>query len=130
MIQQAKIKVLRSWLAGLAAMLILDLLWLGIVAAEFYAAQLGDLLGQPRWPVVAVFYLFYVSALVYLAVQPSATVKAAALAGAKLGAFAYTTYELTNWALLASWPASLVAVDIIWGILLTATVAAAAKWAE
>lgn len=128
--QQTKIGILRPWLAGLATMLILDLLWLGVVAADFYAAQLGDLLGQPRWPVVVVFYLFYVGALVHLAVQPSANVKAAALAGAKLGAFAYATYELTNWALLAAWPAALVALDIAWGILLTATVAAVAKWAE
>jgi uncharacterized membrane protein len=39
---------------------------------------------------------------------------------------AYMTYELTNYALIKDWPARIVAIDIVWGVVLTAGTAAAA----
>jgi uncharacterized membrane protein len=45
--------------------------------------------------------------------------------GAVVGALAYGTYTLTNYAILTNWTPGLVYTDIVWGALLTAVVAAA-----
>ena len=45
--------------------------------------------------------------------------------GALFGFFAYATYDLTNFATLRDWPASITAVDAGWGTLVTGVSAAA-----
>jgi uncharacterized membrane protein len=113
-------------LATAAVMLGLDLAWLGILAADFYAQALGPLRREPvYWPAALLFYALYVAATVGLAVVPAQHSRGAAGRGALLGLVAYATYELTNWAVLRDWPALLVPVDILWGMGLTATTAAA-----
>ncbi len=42
--------------------------------------------------------------------------------GALFGFFCYATFELTALAVLKDWPIGIVAIDIIWGIILTAVV--------
>ncbi|MEB3328402.1 MAG: DUF2177 family protein [Candidatus Sericytochromatia bacterium] len=111
-------------LAVALTMVCLDLVWLGAVARPFYAAQLGPLLAAPALaPVAAGFYLFYVGVILIQAVGPATSPGDAAARGAWLGLVAYGTYELTNWAVIAGWPALLVPVDLGWGIALTATAA-------
>lgn len=111
-----------------ALMTALDLLWLGVIARDFYVRSLQNLMRtETNWPAAAMFYLFYITAITMLAVIPSASTTDAAKRGAMLGGVAYGTYELTNWAVLANWPALLVPVDIAWGILLTAAASAAGR---
>ncbi len=113
-------------LAVAGTMLALDLTWLNIIAKSFYAAQLGPLMASPVQPVAAAcFYVMYVGAVVVHAVRPATSTREAATRGAGLGVVAYATYDLTNWAVIAGWPAMLVPVDLAWGVILT-TVAACA----
>ncbi len=112
-------------------MLVLDLLWLGVIAQEIYWSALGDLVRPTAyWPAALLFYAMYVTAIVVHAVLPSATPSTAARRGAAMGFFAYATYELTNWAVLSDWPAVLVPIDVTWGVVLTGLAAAAGKLAE
>ena len=106
--------------ATAGTMMILDLLWLGAIARDFYDAALGPL-KRPAvlWPAAALFYVFYVAAIVRLVVVPSRGSREAAKRGAVLGLVCYGTYELTNWAVIAGWPALLVPVDLAWGVFLT-----------
>ena len=118
-------------LATAAAMLVLDLAWLGVVARGLYLSALGPLMRpEAYWPAAALFYAFYVTVIVVWAVLDTASVQAAARRGAALGFVAYSTYELTNWAVLRDWPAWIVPVDIAWGIVLTAVAALAGKLAQ
>ena len=118
-------------LATAVTMLALDLTWLGIVAQKYYAEALGPLgREQPVLLAAALFYAMYLAAIVFHAVLPAQGVAEAARRGAGLGLVAYATYELTNWAVLRGWPARLVPVDIAWGVVLTATSAAAGYWAN
>ena len=52
--------------------------------------------------------------------------------GSTFGFFTYATYDLTNLATLKNWSIKVVLVDIIWGMFLCGSVAAAAfqigKW--
>lgn len=106
----------------------LDALWLGYVARGFYVSRLGDLmLDQPRFGVAALFYLFYVAGVVWFAILPNlgtGGLMAAALSGAALGFIAYGTYDATNLATLRGYSVSLALVDLVWGMVLTATAAA------
>ncbi len=108
-----------------AATLVLDLTWLGVVAADLYARHLGPLMARPvNVTAAALFYVMYVGAVVVHAVRPAGSARDAALRGAGLGFVAYATYELTNWAVIAGWPSALVPIDLVWGVVLTATAAA------
>jgi uncharacterized membrane protein len=107
-----------------AVFLVLDLLWLGVIARDFYHGQIGPLLRQPFNPAAAaVFYLLYLGGVLFFAMAPALaaqSLKTAALYGALLGLFAYGTYDLTNLATLKGWTVPLVVADMLWGALLTA----------
>lgn len=122
---------MKHWLiaygAALVVFLIVDLLWLGVVARGFYVEQLGRLLrpDTQRLP-AALFYFGFVAALVFLAVRPGDpdwTLVQTAIHGAVIGLLAYGTYDLTNWATLRDWPVTMSIVDMLWGTALSATVA-------
>lgn len=108
----------------------LDMLWLGLVAKNFYRSKLGHLMAENVvWPAAIVFYLLYIAGIVYFAVNPALKAgnwQLALLNGALLGGLCYATYDLTNMATLSKWPWEVVVVDILWGIVLTATVSVVA----
>lgn len=117
--------------AVVAVMVVLDLVWLGVVARPFYDEALGALKRDPvHLPAAALFYVMYVAAIVLHAVRPAESPREAFRRGAGLGFVAYATYELTNWAVIRGWPAVLVPVDTLWGVALTASAAWAGRWAS
>ena len=106
-------------------LLILDLAFLGGVARAYYDSSLGPLRrAQVHAGAAALFYVMYLAFVLTVCILPSTSPRQAARRGAALGLLAYATYELTNWAVIAGWPARLVPVDIAWGVTLTA----AAGW--
>lgn len=119
--------VIVAYVAAVVAFLVIDGLWLGVVARRFYASRLGDLLRRPiRVAPAALFYLCYAAGLVFLAVRPSQTdvaLASVALHGAAVGFLAYGTYDMTNLSTLRGWPLSVSVVDLIWGTALSAGVA-------
>ena len=111
-------------------LLVLDAVWLVTVASPLYRSELGSGIAEsPDLLAGALFYLLYVAALTYFAVLPGVDAESwrrAAGNGAFLGLTAYGTWALTNKAVLADWPVSLVPVDMAWGALLSAVSAVAA----
>ena len=84
------------------------------------------MLEKPNLAVAALFYLFYVLAVVILAVNPALEKQQwilAAFYGGLLGLAAYGTYDITNLATLKGWSVKMTIVDIVWGTVLTASVA-------
>lgn len=125
---QTQPRRLLSFAATALAFTFLDLLWLGVIARDFYAKALGPLMRSPAyWPAALTFYLFYLVCVWWWAVDSAADVGAAAKRGAAMGGFSYGVYELTNWAVINGWPGYLVPVDWVWGIVLTGACAAAGK---
>ncbi|MCH1569755.1 MAG: DUF2177 family protein [Longimicrobiales bacterium] len=116
--------------------LVIDFVWLTVVAQNFYQKHLGSLLrDDPIVAAAAVFYLLYlVGVLVFVvlpALQAESFVRAVAL-GALFGLIAYATFDLTCYALFQGFPVIVVAVDLVWGAVLTASVSAigyaAGRW--
>ncbi|MBP9749212.1 MAG: DUF2177 family protein [Candidatus Pacebacteria bacterium] len=110
---------------------IVDILWIGLVASKFYQSQLGYLLGPVNWTAAIVFYLLYIIGILFFAVHPAllaGSLGKAVLYGALFGFFAYATYDLTNLATIKDWPLLVTMVDLVWGTVLTASVAAASYY--
>ena len=122
-----------SYGAALAVICILDFLWLGFVARDFYRGQVGALLlERPRWGAAALFYVLYAGATLLFAVAPAQDhggVVRALVQGALLGLVCYGTYDLSNLATLKGWTHAMAAVDILWGVAVTAAAAAAGYFA-
>lgn len=120
-------KYLYAYGIALVLFLILDAIWLGIVARSFYASRIGDLLlDQPRWGVAAVFYAIYVVGIVYFAVTTGMAAQSAAVAatnGALFGFFAYLTYNATNLSVMKGYDPLVAVVDTAWGTAVGAIVA-------
>jgi uncharacterized membrane protein len=115
------------WLLTVPVFLLIDLVWLGFVARDFYRSQIGSLMADPIvWWAAILFYLFSIAGIVFFAVMPAidagSWTKALTL-GAAFGFFTYMTYDLTNLATLQGWSVRLTVVDIAWGTVLCATVA-------
>lgn len=129
---------LKLYAACTAVFFALDIAWLGFVAKGFYQRQMGHLLAdQTKWGAAIAFYLIYVAAIVVLCVLPAVEKQSAmrALAlGAVFGLAAYAAFDLTSLALLKGFPGGVVPVDLLWGVVLTASVSAAgyhaARWLQ
>ena len=70
--------------------------------------------------------MIFILGILVFAVYPainSDSLQKAILLGAFFGFVAYATYDLTNLATLKDWPVKLVVVDLIWGTVLSGTVA-------
>ena len=120
---------LKVYAVSTVAFFAIDMLWLGIVARGFYRRQLGGLLAdEVNWAAAIAFYLLYIAGIVSFVTLPAAragSLSRALATGAFFGLVAYATYDLTNLATLKGWPIGVTMVDICWGMVLTASVAAA-----
>ena len=114
----------------------IDLLWLGLIAKNMYNKLLGHLLAeQVNWPAAIIFYLLFIIGILIFAVLPAIekeSLQHAIIYGVLFGFFTYATYDLTNLATLKDWPTKVVWIDILWGMVLTGSVATAGyyifKW--
>ncbi|QQS19909.1 DUF2177 family protein [Candidatus Saccharibacteria bacterium] len=106
---------------------VLDYIWLGTVAKTFYRSQIGKLLlDKPNMTAAVLFYIIYVVGVVTFVISPAlekGSLTHALTRGALFGFVAYATYDLTNLATIKGFTTKVVVVDLLWGALLTATVA-------
>ena len=120
-------RYLVAYLAALVVFLVIDSLWLGVIAADFYQERLGPFMTGPVMvPAAVAFYLLYLVGVVVFAIAPAlgtGTWKTALLHGSLFGLIAYATFDLTNLAILPGWPLSVALVDMVWGGVLTGTTA-------
>lgn len=121
---------LKPYLAALLVVGLLDALWLGWLARDFYREAIGaQLVEQVRWVPALLFYVGFPAALVALAVYPAGQPLAMQVARAALvGLVAYGVYDLTNLATLRHWPLRLALADTAWGTLVSTAAGAAAAW--
>jgi len=118
------------------AFLVIDMIWLGIVARGFYREQIGFLLApSPNWIAAFAFYLLFIAGVLVFVVLPgleAESIRAALWRGALFGLITYATYDLTNLATVKDWPLLVTFVDLAWGSVLSASVAAigyaAGRW--
>lgn len=113
--------MLRHFGIALAALVVLDGLWLGLVMKDFYRTSLASIARMkdggldPIWPVAALVYPVIAAGLaVFVLARAKTPVEALAL-GALFGALTYAVYDLTNHATLRDWRPIMTVIDICWG---------------
>jgi uncharacterized membrane protein len=106
--------------------LVVDLVWLSLVAPGLYEYFLGDLLAEdPNVAAAVLFYAIFVAGLVYFVIAPAVeeqSPRTALVRGAAFGLVTYATWDLTSLAVIEGFPAGVVPIDMAWGTFLAATV--------
>lgn len=118
------------YLVIFVTMLVVDMIWLRLIAVSVYEQGMGDLLAEsPNLVAAAAFYLLFPVGLLVFGVVPAETssIWKAAGMGALFGFFAYATYDLTNLAVVKNWPLGLSLLDMAWGTLVSGMSTAAGK---
>jgi uncharacterized membrane protein len=117
---------LKLYAVAFATFIVVDLLWLGVIARGFYQAQLGHLMkSNVNWAAAIAFYLVFVAGIVLLVVWPALERQSFVqllLLGALFGLVTYAAYDLTNLATLEGFPVTVAVVDLLWGMVLCTTV--------
>ena len=116
-----------TYLITLLIFFAIDLVWLAVIAKNFYRQHIGHLMSADvNWPAALLFYTVYIGGIVFFAIKPAFEAGSASRAlayGAFFGFIAYATYDLTNQATMKNWPVLVTVIDLAWGTVLTATVA-------
>ena len=119
---------IKLFLIALPVFFVIDIIWLVLVARKFYNNQIGFLMRPDvNWYAAIIFYLLFISGLVVFVITPALekhSLVHALLFGALFGLITYATYDLTNLATLKGWPITVTIVDLIWGMVLSASVSA------
>jgi len=91
---------LKLYFIALPVFFAIDMVWLGLVAKNFYAKYLGFLMTpNVNWVAALVFYLLFIVGLVLFVISPALEKQSwthALFMGALFGLISYATYDLTN----------------------------------
>jgi uncharacterized membrane protein len=114
---------IKMYIIAFIIFLVIDAIWLGLVAPKFYRAQIGHLMAErPNLIAALVFYLVFIVGVVYFVINPAIEAQSltkAVVAGLLFGFVTYATYDLTNLATLKDWPITVTIVDLAWGSFLS-----------
>lgn len=124
----------KLYAVAFVSFMVIDLIWLGVVARSFYRNQLGHLMrADVNWGAAVAFYLVFVLGIVVLVVRPAIereSLASALLLGALFGLVTYAAYDLTNLATLEGFPVRMVVVDLVWGMALCTAISGITYWAS
>jgi uncharacterized membrane protein len=113
--------MVKQFVVALVAFVVLDGIWLGVVAADFYRrslapiARMADGRLAPIWPIAALVYPVMALGVSIFVLGLAASPREAVQLGALLGAITFAVYDLTNHSTLREWRAAMTIVDIGWG---------------
>lgn len=116
----------KLFLIALPVFFAIDMVWLVVVAKNFYQKQIGYLMKPDiNWLAAIIFYLLFITGLIIFVITPAMVKQSwvhALLYGALFGLVTYATYDLTNLATVKDWPLLVTLVDLVWGSVLAASV--------
>jgi len=117
---------IKLYLITLPVFFIIDMIWLVLIAKNFYAKHIGFLMKTNiNWTAAIIFYLIFIVGLIIFVIMPALEKNSwmtALLLGALFGFISYATYDLTNLATIKDWPLLVTIIDLIWGTVLAASV--------
>ena len=120
---------IKLYAIALPVFFLIDMIWLGLVAKNFYRSQIGTLLkADVNWTAAIIFYAMFIAGLIVFVIAPAVAKGSwthALIFGALFGLITYATYDLTNLATLKDWPLLVTIVDMCWGAVLAASVSTA-----
>ena len=125
-------KYFAAYISIAIVMVVLDFIWLAIIAKPLYQSGIGHLMApEPNLVFTVLFYLIYVLALIIFSIKPYASnpgLRKTTFAAAVFGFFVYAAYDLNNLAVLKDWPVDLALIDILWGVFISSISATVGKF--
>lgn len=119
-------KLIGQFLVSFGVFLVIDLIWLGLIAKKLYSKYLGYLMAaNVNWAAAIIFYVIFIIGVMYFVVLPALDAQSwtmALMRGAIFGFITYATYDLTNLATIRDWPLNITIIDLLWGTTLSASV--------
>ncbi len=109
---------IQLFVAASVIFLIVDGIWLGVIAWPFLKREIGHLLKPVSVLPAAIFYVMYIIGMLVFVIVPNLNpfdVKKVLMLGFLFGAVCYATYDLTNLSTLKGWSWKVSVVDIFWG---------------
>jgi uncharacterized membrane protein len=117
---------IKLFLVALPVFVVIDMIWLVLVAKNFYQEHIGFLMRPDiNWIAAIIFYLLFILGLITFVISPALDKHSwthALLFGAFFGLITYATYDLTNLATIKDWPLIVTIVDLIWGTVLASSI--------
>jgi uncharacterized membrane protein len=117
---------IKLYIIALPVFLAIDMVWLTLVAKNFYAKHIGYLMAKnPNLIAALIFYFIFIAGLIIFVITPALNNKMwtqALFAGIFFGLVTYATYDLTNLATVKDWPLIVTIVDLMWGMFVSAAV--------
>jgi uncharacterized membrane protein len=99
--------------------IIIDYIWLGIIAKGFIQNQIGDLLLDKVKIFPALIVYFLITLGIFIFVLNSDLIQGSnykvVIYGIIFGLIAYAIYDFTNFATLKGWTIKMLVVDVLWG---------------
>lgn len=104
---------------------VLDMIWLGFIAKNIYAENIGTLLRKsaqgmaPIWWAAFIVYVCIALGIVHFVLPSAQGDYLLALAGGVvLGCVTYGIYDFTNYSILENWTLKITLIDFTWGMVL------------
>jgi len=116
--------MIKTFFIALLFFFIIDVFWIYFVATPMYKQEVASLM-QLKIPPAILFYVIFLLGLIFFVINPnqSNTLFNVFMIGAFYGLVTYGTYDLTVYATMNIFSLKLVAADILWGMILSGSVA-------
>ena len=117
--------MIKTFFIALLFFFIIDVFWIYFVATPMYKQEVGALM-ELKVPPALIFYVIFLLGLIFFVINPNQnnTLINVFLIGAFFGLVTYGTYDLTVYASMNIFSLKLVIADILWGMVLSGSVAA------
>ena len=116
--------MIKTFVIALIFFCIIDVFWIYFVATPMYKQEVASLM-QLKIPPAILFYIIFLLGLIFFVINPNhgnALVNVFMI-GAFYGLVTYGTYDLTVYATMNIFSLKLVVADILWGMILSGSVA-------
>ena len=116
--------MIKTFFIALAFFCIIDVFWIYFVATPMYKQEVAVLMELKVAPAI-MFYIIFLLGLIFFVINPnlSNTLLNVFMIGAFYGLVTYGTYDLTVYATMNIFSLKLVVADILWGMILSGSVA-------
>ncbi|MCX7124263.1 MAG: DUF2177 family protein [Gammaproteobacteria bacterium] len=128
-------QTLKSIFIATIVFLLMDGLWIGVIAKQLYMTQMGDFLRIqnntiiPNFYAAAVVYIALISGiLIFVIPKANGNPLLALMWGALFGFVTYATYDFTNLAVVKNWPIGISIIDVVWGCVICGVTSFVTTW--
>ena len=118
-------KICILFLVTITSVFLMDMIWLGAIAKNIYAENIGLLLRKSGevmtpiwWAAIVVYVCIAIGVLFFVLPNAQGDYVLALSYGIMLGFVTYGIYDFTNYSILANWPLRITLIDFSWGMTL------------